>query len=43
MYPDLSITVSFDEESGAFAGEIEMKKGEMEYYNDLRMSETGEE
>jgi hypothetical protein len=43
MYPDLSITVSFDEESGAFSGEIEMKKGEMEYYNDLRMSEMGEE
>jgi hypothetical protein len=33
MYPDLSITVSFDEESRAFAGEIEMTAGEMKHYN----------
>ena len=32
MYPDLSITVSFDEESGEFAGELEMTAGEMKHY-----------
>jgi hypothetical protein len=32
MYPDLSITVSFDEESGAFAGELEMTKGKIKHY-----------
>jgi hypothetical protein len=33
MYPDLLITVSFDEESGEFSGELEMTAGKIKLFS----------
>jgi hypothetical protein len=41
MYPDLSFMVSYDEEAGFFAGELEILEGEV--FNTPRDPEEGVE